>query len=244
VPEIVFAVLGGIVAVATAVFVRPWLTERRTQGRSMHQVVGGAATLLNRNTVLLVGMTVIGGLVDFGFLGMYGTFMQTALHYSPVESGVVMGISGAGALLSFYGGHLGDRHSPRTVLPASFAVTGVAGAALFLGPGNVMWQAVFALLFGIAFSAGAFVMLAGFLVKSVDGRRAGITSGIFVTSIYIPAAFAGVLFSWLAQSWSWAAAALIQIVLGSAVATALALLLQPSRFSTVLPAQESAVPSA
>ena len=238
-PEIVFAVLGGIVAVAIAVFAGPWLTERRAQAQNGHRVVGGADTLLNRNTVLLIVMTVIGGLVDFGFLGMYGTFMQTALHYTAAQAGLVAGISGAGALLSFYGGHLGDRLSPRIVLPASFALTGVAGAAVFLGPANMVWQVVFALLFGIAFSAAAFVLLAGFLVKSVDARRAGLTAGIFVTSIYIPAAFAGLLFSSLAQSWSWGAAALVQIVLGSAVATVLALLLRPSRFSTVLPAQTS-----
>lgn len=233
VPEILFAVLGGIAAVAIAIFVRPWLTERRAQKTDTTTIVGGSDTLLNRNTIVLIIMTVIGGLVDFGFLGMYATFVRTFHHYTPTEAGVVMGIAGAGALLSFFGGHLGDKYSPRVVLASAFALTGIAGAALFLGPGDFAWQAPFALLFGISFSAGAFVMLAGFLVKSVSVKRTGIASGIFVTSIYIPAAFAGFILSWLAQSMSWAAAGLIQIVLGCVLGLLLAFLLRPSEFSTV-----------
>jgi MFS family permease len=237
IPEIVFAILGGLSAASIALFVKPWLTERRGADTHARVIIGGSETLLNRNTVILIVMTVLGGLVDFAFLGLYATFLQTVHHYTPAETGIVTGISGAGAVLSFFGGHLGDRFSPRLVLGGSFALTGIAGAAIFLGSGAFVWQLVFALLFGIAFSSGAFVMLAGYLVKSVNLRYTGIASGIFVTSIYIPAAFAGLLMSSLASALSWTAAGMIQIVLGSAIATGLAFLLRPNDFSTVTPAR-------
>lgn len=234
IPEIAFAIAGGVAAVLIAAFVRRGLTERKDGQDGGNVIVGGAERYLNRNMVLLIAMTALGGLVDFGFLGMYATFLQTVHHYSAGESGIVTGVSGAGAFLSFFGGHLGDRYPARIVLPVSYAVTGLSGLAVFLGPSAFAWQLIFALIFGLAFSAGAFVLLAGFIVKSVDARRAATASGIYVTSLYIPAAFAGMLLSALAQALGWGAAATIQIVLVSAIATVLGLFLKQAQFSTVV----------
>lgn len=240
IPEIAFAILGGVVAVLIALFVKPALTERREGAvRSDTVVVGGAPTYRNRNLCILVVMTVLGGLVDFGFLGLYSSFLQTVHHYSAGSAGVVTGVSGAGALLSFYGGHLGDRFSARIVLPVSFLVTAGAGAAVFLGPSNFAWQLIFALVFGLAFSAGSFVLLAGFIVKSVDSARSAAASGIFVTSLYIPAAFAGLLLSSMAQAMGWGAAASLQIVLGAVLAAVLGLFLRQSEFSRVRPRRDA-----
>jgi MFS family permease len=240
IPEIAFAILGGVIAVLIAIFVKPTLTDRREGAvQSDTVVLGGAPTYWNRNLGILVVMTVLGGLVDFGFLGLYSSFLQTVHDYSAGAAGVVTGVSGAGALLSFYGGHLGDRFPARIVLPVSYIVTAGAGAAVFLGPSNFAWQLVFALVFGLAFSAGSFVLLAGFIVKSVDSQRSAAASGIFVTSLYIPAAFAGLLLSSLAQAMGWGAAASLQIVLGAVIAAVLGLFLRQSEFSRVQPRLES-----
>lgn len=78
------------------------------------------------------------------------------------------------------------------------------------------------------------MLLAGFMVKSVDARRASTAAGIYVTCLYIPAAFAGMLLSALAQALGWGAAATIQIAAGAAIATVLGLFLRQAQFSTVV----------
>src|SRR4029077_15028615 len=62
VPLVIFAVLGFIAVVAISLTVRPWFTE--TEGAAKERAdLGGASSVLNRNTILLALMTVIGGLV-------------------------------------------------------------------------------------------------------------------------------------------------------------------------------------
>jgi DHA1 family inner membrane transport protein len=70
--------------------------------------------------VILTVLSVIGGLVLFGFTGMYPTYLREGLHYTPKAAGFVASFYGAGALLSIFGGWLGDRFSPRGVLSAAF----------------------------------------------------------------------------------------------------------------------------
>jgi len=48
---------------------------------------GGACALRNRNTAVLVFLSMITGLSMYGFLGMYPTFLREYLRYSPAETG-------------------------------------------------------------------------------------------------------------------------------------------------------------
>src|SRR5260221_12115830 len=111
----IFGLAGYVMIVAIALTVRPWFTETR-RAADARTDRSGAPTLLNRNTVILTALSVLGGLALYGFTGMYPTFLREGLHYSPKQAGFVASFYGAGALLSIGGGGLGGRFSPRVVL--------------------------------------------------------------------------------------------------------------------------------
>ena len=88
---------------------RPWFSETR-RAAQVKADSGGAASLANRNTVILTILSVIHGLSMYGFLGLYPTFLRETLHYSPINAGKVIGFFGVGALASIPCGWIGDRY--------------------------------------------------------------------------------------------------------------------------------------
>ncbi len=226
VPMLVFGVLGFVAMAVIAVSVDRSVTERES-GAAVDADESGAATLGNRNTILLTMMSALGGLVIYGYLGMYPTFLREGLGYSPSAAGTVMSLYGLGALMSIGGGWIGDRGSPRVVLSATFVVAAVLGYALFNGSGAYYWQAMLSLVWGVVVSGMIYVNLAGYHVKAVKRHLAGRASGVFVSSLYLSAAVAGYLMGWLANRAGWADAGTIQISLSSLCAAGLALGLRP-----------------
>jgi len=230
IPMVVFGVLGFVAIAVIAFSVEPWFTESETiiherEDRS------GATTLLNRNTTLLTLMSVIGGLVMYGYLGMYPTFLREGLKYSPTSAGSVMSIYGLGALASIAGGWLGDRFSPRLVLSTTYFCAAALGYLLFHGSGGFVPQAILSFAWGLIVSGVIYVNLAGYHAKALRSSLAGRASGIFVTSLYGSASVAGYVVGWIATHAGWATAGEIQISLLSVVAGGLALALQPDHMS-------------
>jgi predicted MFS family arabinose efflux permease len=221
VPMVLYGLIGFVAIAVIAVAVRPWFSEiqRPAQDEADRE---GAVSLLNRNTVLLTAMSLIGGLVIYGYLGMYPTFLREGLGYTPAAAGTVMGIYGMGALASIAGGWLGDRYSPRLVLGAAFASAAALGHLLFNGPDSFSFQTTLSFLWGVVVSGVVYVNLAGCHVKALKSQLAGHASGIFVTSLYGSAAAAGYLMGWIASRAGWATAAEIQITALSLVAGGLA----------------------
>ena len=226
VPMLVFGVLGFVVMAVIAVSVDRSVTERES-GAAVDADDGGAATLGNRNTILLTMMSALGGVVIYGYLGMYPTFLREGLGYSPSAAGTVMSLYGLGALMSIGGGWIGDRGSPRVVLSATFVVAAVLGYLLFNGSGAYYWQAMLSLVWGVVVSGMIYVNLAGYHVKAVKRHLAGRASGLFVSSLYLSASVAGYLMGWLANRAGWGDAGTIQISLSSLCAAGLALALRP-----------------
>jgi len=231
VPMLVFGLLGFLAIGVIAIVVRRSFTE--------HQSVffeeadrGGAAALANRNTILLTMMSLIGGLVIYGYLGMYPTFLREGLKYSPAAAGSVMSLYGLGALTSIGGGWLGDRFSPRVVLGATFLGAAVLGYFLFHGSDAFASQALLSFAWGVIVSGMIYVNLAGYHVKALRRSLASHGSGLFVTSLYGSAAFAGYVMGWMVTRAGWATAGAIQISLLSLVAASLALALRPAEMSS------------
>jgi MFS transporter, DHA1 family, inner membrane transport protein len=230
VPMVCFGILGFLAILAIALSVDPWFTEGDTRIREQADR-GGAPTVANRNTILLTVMSLIGGLVMYGYLGMYPTFLREGLQYSPTAAGTVMSFYGLGALGSIAGGWLGDRFSPRLVLSSTFFCTAALGYLLFHGSGALVPQAILSFLWGLIVSGVIYVNLAGYHAKALRSNLASRASGIFVTSLYGSAAFAGYLVGWIATRAGWTTAGEIQISLLSVVAGGLALALQPDHMS-------------
>jgi len=233
VPMLVFGALGFAAMVVIAAGVDSSSTERDGPA-AMHADDGGAATLVNRNTILLTVMSLFGGLVIYGYLGLYPTFLRERLGYSPTSAGSVMSLYGLGALTSIAGGWIGDRGSPRLVLSASFLIAAGLGYLLFNGSASYYWQAVLSFAWGVVVSGIVYVNLAGYHVKAVRRDLAGRASGVFVTSLYLSAAFAGYLMGWIANRAGWGTAGTIQVSVCSLAAAALALALRPERMSPAI----------
>lgn len=232
VPMVVFGMLGFLVMAVIAVSVDPSSTAHESVATA--RASGGAPTLGNRNTILLTVMSLLGGLVIYGYLGMYPTFLREGLGYSPAAAGSVMGLYGLGALASIAGGWIGDRGSPRLVLCATFVAAAALGYLLFNGAAAYYWQASLSFAWGVMVSGVIYVNLAGYHVKAVRRDLAGRASGLFVTSLYLSAAVAGYLMGWIANRAGWADAGTLQISLSSLCAAALALALRPERMSTTV----------
>jgi MFS transporter, DHA1 family, inner membrane transport protein len=232
-PMVVFGSLGAAAIVLIALVVRRSFTEACGEEQGdlrASDAIRGAPGLANRNTMLLTLMSLIGGLVIYGYLGMYPTFLREALHYTPAAAGAVVGVFGLGALGSVAGGWLGDRSSPRRVLSAAFLCAAALGYLLF-------HTSAFAIQVGLSFAWGLivsgtiYVNLAGYHVKSVRNNLANRTSGIFVTSLYGSAAFGGYLMGWIVGQSGWVIAGEIQLTALSLLGAGLALALQPAAMS-------------
>ena len=119
-PMIIYGVIGLAMMVLIAAVVRPHLERNQPSEENTAIAAGGAASLNNRNTIVLAILSVLFGLALYGYLGMYPTFLREQLHYAPPDAGRVMSFYGLGVLVSLFTGWLGDRFSPRLVLALSF----------------------------------------------------------------------------------------------------------------------------
>ncbi|GAB2897906.1 MFS transporter [Paraburkholderia jirisanensis] len=237
-PMIVFG-LSGFVAIALIfVAVRPWFSETRAaEDRNESRLdpqrglPAAAHTLLNRNSVLLTVLSLIGGLIIYGYLGMYPTFLREHLGFSPAMTGRVMSAYGFGVFASIAGGWIGDRVSARKVLTVSFLIAALLGYGLFYAATTLLAQALLSFAWGLVVSGVIYVNLAGYHIRSVSSHLNNKASGVFVSSLYGSASIAGYTIGWLATSAGWSTAGLVQISLLACAGALLALALQPSRMA-------------
>jgi MFS transporter, DHA1 family, inner membrane transport protein len=171
-------------------------------------------------------LSLIGGMIIYGYLGMYPTYLREDLAFSPALAGTVMSMYGLGALASIGGGWLGDRFSPRLVMSATFLAAALLGYLLFSGFRTFAVEATLSFAWGLVVSGILYVNLAGYHVKAVSSDLAGSASGVFVTSLYGSAAISGYSIGWLANHAGWVTASLIQISLLSCVGAVLAVFLR------------------
>ena len=230
IPMLLFGCLGLLAISAVGLTVKPWFTETQSHS-NQRAALGGSATVFNRNSVLLTLMSLIGGLVIYGYLGMYPTFLRESLHYSSTAAGTVMSAFGIGAMGSIVGGWLGDRWSPRLVLGAAFLCSGGLGYLLFHGSETMKVQLVLSFAWGFVVSGTIHVNLAGYHLKAVRSGLAHRAAGIFVTSLYGSAAVAGYLMGLIAAHGGWLRAGEVQLLALSLVGGALALALRPDQMA-------------
>jgi predicted MFS family arabinose efflux permease len=229
-PMLIFGFTGIAFAIAIALTVRPWFSE--TKAAPKHLVdSGGADTLKNRNTILLTMMSASYGMVIYGFLGTYPSYMREVLGLTAADVGAVMMWFGVGSLTSYYGGKLGDKFSSKSVLFTCSLVLGIVTLFLFKTDLSVFTYKVLATLVGVFGAAIVYTNLAGGHVKSLRRTLTSKGSGMFVTTVYGGAALGGYTMGLLVDNWSWAVAGQIQISLLCMVIAVLALLLRQSEFS-------------
>ncbi len=229
-PMISFGLFGFVMVVLIAATVRPWFSETRRVVETKTDR-GGAASLANRNTMILTVLSVIHGLSMYGFLGLYPTFLREVLHYTPANAGKVIGFFGIGALLSIPCGWIGDRYSPKLVLSGSLLSIAVLGYLFFQESPTMAMRELLTFLYGVTGSAVLYVNLAAYHVKSLRASLSNRGSGMFVTTLYSGAAFGGYLLGGIAARSGWLTAGEIQMSLLSLIGAVLALALRPSEMS-------------
>ena len=229
-PMVVFGAIGFAI-MASVFLVHREVSEAEPKSRKAAALLGGASTLYNHNTIILVLLSCIAGLAIFGFLGMYPTYLREQLRFTPADTGAIMSIYGLGVLVSVAGGFLGDRFPARSVLAASFLVGAGIGWLLFNGPTDFTAQAILAFAFGVVFSGAIYVNLAACHVKAVQAELSGLASGTFVTSFYTAASVAGYTIGWVATKFDWTFAGDLQLCAGCLAGVGLAIALRPDRMA-------------
>jgi MFS family permease len=229
-PMLSFGLFGFVMVVLIAATVRPWFSDTR-RAVEVKADSGGAASLSNRNTVILTILSVIHGLSMYGFLGLYPLFLRETLHYTPVQAGKVIGFFGIGALASIPCGWIGDRYSPKLVLSGSLLSSALLGYLFFQMSPSMLTREVLTCIYGVTGSAILYVNLAGYHVKALRRSLSSSGSGMFVTSLYAGAAFGGLLLGKLATWGGWLRASEIEMSLFCFIGAILALALRPSEMS-------------
>ena len=230
-PMLIFGLAGIVLAVAIVIFVRPWFSEVAPEAKHLVDS-GGADTLKNRNTIILAIMSGAYGMVIYGFLGTFPSYMRGVLELPAADVGAIMMWFGVGGLTSYYGGKLGDKFSSKSVLFTGSLVLGVVTLFLFKPDQSVLTYKVLATLVGVFGAAIVYTNLAGGHVKSLKRTLTSKGSGMFVTSVYGGAAMGGYTMGLLVDNYSWAFAGQVQISLLCLVIAVLALGLKQSEFST------------
>lgn len=216
-PFIVFGLSGILAIVLIVPLVKPWFSEAQPQSDEAAGAVAavgerGRDSLWARMPVMLAIATAFAGLSIYGYLGLYPTYLRDALGFTAPQAAGAVSFYGLGALLSLLGGWLGDRYDYRKLLCLSLLLSAVAGGLLFTPlDRSLALHAALSFVFGAAISGMVYANLSAGIIKSVSGARAAQASGLFVASLYIPAAFAGYLLGHLKGALDWSYAGMLQV---------------------------------
>jgi MFS family permease len=138
---------------------------------------------------------------------------------------------GLGALFGIPAGWLGDRVNQRTVMIVSLLAGSVVGYLLFNGPTTAGPQYALSFAEGAIASGFLFVNIYSAMQRAVRPHMIGRASGIYVAAFYIPAAFAGYVFSALVGGTGWGGAGLWQLTVLPLVGVAALLFVDTRRLS-------------
>jgi MFS family permease len=189
------------------------------------------ARLYNRN-VLLLGLTaVVVGVAMYGYIGLYPTYLVSHLGWTKGNAALAASMFGLGALMGIPAGLLGDRLNQRNLMIVSLLAGSVVGYLLFNGPTREFPQFLLSFAEGAIASGFLFVNIYSAIQRAVRPHMIGRASGVYVASFYVPAAFAGYLFSALVGATGWGGAAIWQLTVLPLIGVVALLFVDVRRFS-------------
>ena len=231
-----YGLVGIAFAVLIVVFIRKSFTEREDSAGATGPLLNTdhvPSILYNRNVLLLGLAAVVVGISMYGYIGLYPTFLEAKLHLSTGQASLAASMFGLGALLGVPAGWLGDRFNQRIVMLVAILVGSVIGYLLFNGPVTAGPQYVLSFAEGAIASGFLFVNIYSAMQRSVRPNAIGRVSGVFVATFYIPAAFAGYLFSALVNSTGWGGAGIWQLTVLPLIGAVALLFIDPRRMCHV-----------
>ena len=234
IPLVIYGLVGVAFCVVIGLGIRKTFTERQEVAGDLGGRVDDGhmpARLYNRNILLLATAAVVVGMSMYGYIGLYPTFLVTQLHWPTGQAALAASMFGLGALLGIPAGWLGDRVNQRTLMIVSLLVGAVVGYLLFNGPTSAVVQYVLSFAEGAIASGFLFVNIYSAMQRSVRPHLIGRASGVYVSAFYIPAAFAGYLFSALVAGTGWGGAAIWQLTVLPLIGVAALLFVDVRRFA-------------
>lgn len=185
-------------------------------------------------TWLLAAATALGGLVIYAYLGLYPTFLRSHLGFSPREAAFAASCYGAGGFLSLLCGWLGHRFGNRRILQIALCVMSISGGLLFTPLGHSIYlHGLLSFIFGCMASGVLFANFSSAIIHSIHPRiSTSFGASLFVSSFYIPAAFAGYILAVLTRHLGWVTGSSVMLVGGSIAALVLVTLARNQQFGT------------
>jgi MFS family permease len=233
-PFLVYGLIGLAFCVLIAVVIRKSFTERQEVAGDVDRRldIGHVPPRLYNRNIVMLGLTAVAvGISMYGYIGLYPTFLVKELHWSSGQAALAASMFGLGALLGIPAGWLGDRVNQRVLMIVALVVGAVVGYLLFNGPTGAAAQYVLSFAEGAIASGFLFVNIYSAMQRAVRPHLIGRASGVYVSAFYIPAAFAGYLFSALVGAAGWGGAALWQLTVLPLVGVIALLFVDVSRFA-------------
>jgi len=233
-PFIAFGIVGLAVMVLIALFVGKRLTDtvagNADQLKENYDYLPSSA--YNRNTIALSIAAAAGGMVFYGFLGLYATYLRSELHFSVGQAAFATSMVGAGATMSLPTGWLGDRFDQRKLLIITYIGVAVSGWLLFNGSSSPGYQYVLSFVMGTFAAGSLFTNVNSAMQRSVRPNHVGRTAGLFIFCYYIAAAISGFVFAELVDAVGWKQAALWQLTILPLLALVALWFIDPAKIIT------------
>lgn len=187
------------------------------------------AWLTNRNMLLLLVVMMFWGLTQYGFLGIFVTYLRAGQHFSLAEAAGVASIAGWSAFaFSFVAGYMSDHIGRRRTLQIMGLIALILAAPLFVLPQSFWSAAILAAIFQAA--NGTFYPLgiayAQDFARAEDlGAHSGAVSGIG----HLVAGFSGFIVGALAQSYGYGALGWFFVATSAVIVVAISMTREPGR---------------
>jgi len=177
------------------------------------------AWFTNRNMLLLLVTMASWGLTQYGFIGIFVTYLRTARHFTLGEAAGVASIAGWSAFVfSFIAGYLSDHIGRRWSLMIFGSVALVLAAPLFVLPQTFLSAAIFASIFqaanGVFYPVGI-AYAQDFARAESLGAHSGAVSGVGHLAAGVAGLIAGSIaahFGYPALGWFFVAASVVMVV--------------------------------
>lgn len=156
------------------------------------------------NIVALCVIAVFTGMMIYGYLGLYPTYLITVRGFTPQDTALTMSLFGIGGVFAIPLGLLADRWNQKALNLLALLGFAVIGASIFLIPSNAMiFQLAFSLLMGMMFTGIVYPNTLSLLQKNMPAQRGGFGTGLFVALLYVPASISGYILATLVTSFGW-----------------------------------------
>ncbi|AWW35919.1 MFS transporter [Streptomyces cadmiisoli] len=229
-PFYVFGAAGLVVCLLIAVTVNRVMTESVTGTASTAAKFDHVpASPYNRNTLGLGIACAVAGLVFYGFLGLYPTYLREELGFTAGQAALAVSCSGFGAMMALPAGWLGDRFNQRNLLGLAFVATSATAWLTYQYATSPGAQYVLAFLMGTFASGFLFTNCTTAMQRAVRPEHVGRGAGLFMLTYYVAAAFSGLLFARLVAELGWDGAGLWQLTVLPVLGLIGLTLVDPSR---------------